>query len=48
MTSAIGGVPDCDRAIDDYRKVLALDADDTARRIAQGGLDKFTAAWVPH
>ena len=43
-----GGVPDCDRAIDDYRKVLALDADPTARQIAQAGLDKLLAAWVPH
>ena len=43
-----GGVPDCDRAMDDYRKVLALDADPTARQIAQTGLDKLKAAWVPH
>jgi tetratricopeptide (TPR) repeat protein len=39
-----GGVPDCHRAIDDYRKVLSLDADATAKRIAQGRLDMLLAA----
>jgi tetratricopeptide (TPR) repeat protein len=38
------GVPDCHRAIDDYRKVLSLDADSAAKLIAQAGLDTLLAA----
>jgi tetratricopeptide (TPR) repeat protein len=38
-----GGVPDCDRAMADYRRVLALDADDTARQIAKSRLDELMA-----
>jgi tetratricopeptide (TPR) repeat protein len=30
-----GGVPDCERAIDDYRAVLSLDADDGTKRSRQ-------------
>ena len=37
-------VPDCHRAIDDYRQVLSLDADSTAKLIAQAGLDTLLAA----
>jgi tetratricopeptide (TPR) repeat protein len=42
-----GGVPDCDRAIADYRMVLSLDADYTAKRIARAGLDRLLAQGAP-
>jgi tetratricopeptide (TPR) repeat protein len=35
--------PDCDRAMRDYRMVLALDANAAARRIAKAGLDRLLA-----
>jgi tetratricopeptide (TPR) repeat protein len=38
-----GGEPDCDRAMRDYRMVLALDADAAAKRIAKAGLDRLLA-----
>jgi tetratricopeptide (TPR) repeat protein len=41
------GVPDCERAIDDYRMVLSLDADDGAKRIAEAALAKLKAASTP-
>jgi tetratricopeptide (TPR) repeat protein len=42
-----GGVPDCEQAIDDYRMVLSLDADDGAKRIAEAALAKLMAASTP-
>lgn len=42
-----GGVPDCERAIDDYRAVLSLDADDGAKQIAAAALAKLMAASTP-
>jgi tetratricopeptide (TPR) repeat protein len=39
--------PDCDRAMRDYRVVLALDADAAARRIAKAGLDRLLAQEAP-
>ncbi len=42
-----GGVPDCDRAMADYRMVLSLDADYTVKRIARAGLDQLSAQSAP-
>jgi tetratricopeptide (TPR) repeat protein len=42
-----GGVPDCDRAMADYRMVLSLNADYTVKRIAWAGLDRLSAQGAP-
>jgi tetratricopeptide (TPR) repeat protein len=37
------GVPDCDHAMADYRRVLSLDADGVLKRIAKVRLDRLVA-----